>query len=151
MISWVVPVSPSRGKIPSDAVDVSLWARICHGVHGQGDVEPAFVGLACGRLDTEAGGDASDHDLRNIQVLQVLLQARIPERSPLLLCHRVVARLLVKLRDQIGPPCGKLAATATCSLRPDGAPPTFTSTTGRFWPRTASPNALARFTTSSSG
>ena len=68
--------------------------------------------VASGRFDTDASGDAGDNDLCDTQVLQVLLEARVRERSPLSLRHRVVSRLLVQLRDEIGPSGGKLGNTA---------------------------------------
>ena len=74
------------------------------------------LGLACGRLDTDAGGNAGDHDLRDTQVPQVLLQARVPERPPLPFGDRVVSRLLVQLGDQIGP-TGRSRSTAASLLR----------------------------------
>jgi hypothetical protein len=63
MISWVVPVS-QLGEFSRDAVDVRFRARVRHGVNGKSDIEPALMRLACGRLDTDASGDAGDYDLR---------------------------------------------------------------------------------------
>ena len=42
-----MPVSPVQPREdPRDAVDVSVWVRIGHGVDGEGDVEPVFVRVA---------------------------------------------------------------------------------------------------------
>ena len=46
---------------PRDAVDVSVRVRIGHRVDGEGDVEPVLVGVASGRFDTDASGDAGSH------------------------------------------------------------------------------------------
>ena len=99
-------------KDPRDAVDVGISIKVRQGIDGEGDIQPVLMGLLCGRLDADARGDDSDHDLRGTQLLQMLVEARVRERSPRPLRHRMVSRLPVQLRDEIGPSGKKLRDVA---------------------------------------
>ena len=91
---------------------VSIKVHIGHGVDRKRNVEPVFVCLARCGLDADAGRDASDHNMCDAQSLQVFVETRVRERSPRTLRHSVVFRLLVYLRNKIGPIGGKLPAWA---------------------------------------
>ena len=75
MISCVVPVSPSLGKM---RVMLLVWASAFMSVMASMasvTLNPAR-GLARGRLDADAGGHAGDHHLRDAAALQILLRDR---------------------------------------------------------------------------
>ena len=152
MISCVVPVSPSRGKTFADAVVVRLGAHVGHGVDGERDVEARFIGLARGRLDAGAGGDAGDHHLGDALRLSNGFEIGAGERAPGPLGHHDVAGLLVQFGDEVGP-AGRTRSRMRrgCSVRPGAPPATLTSTTGRSRSRKASASARARSTTSPIG
>ena len=86
-----------------DAIDVRVKVHVGHGVDREGDFEPRFVRVACGRLDAFAGGDAGDNDLGDPQIFQLRFEIRIREGSPLSLPHCMVVWLLFQFGDDIGP------------------------------------------------
>jgi hypothetical protein len=82
-------------KDARDAVGVGVEVHVGHGIDGKRDVEAEFLRLARGRLDTDAGGDTGENDLRDAEVLQVVVEAGVRERSPGALGDGVVCGLLV--------------------------------------------------------
>jgi hypothetical protein len=104
------------GKYSRDAVVVRVSVDGGHGVDGEGNVKSQLVRLAGGRLDTEAGGDAGDNDVRDTQLVQMIFEACVRERSPGPLRHRVVSGLLVQFGDKVGP-SGQALSTASHLFR----------------------------------
>ncbi len=99
------------GKDARDAVVVSVCVHVRHGVYCKSHVEAVLVRMACRRLDSDTGSDSGDHHLGDAQVFEVLLQAGVGKCSPRPFGHRMVGRLLVQLRDQIGPSGREVSAT----------------------------------------
>jgi len=86
-------------------VDVSVHVR--HGVDSESHVESKFMGVTRGRLDTRAGGDACDHDLRDAELPEMSFEVGVGESAPGPLGDDVIAWPLVQFGDQICPPSGK--------------------------------------------
>ena len=85
------------GKDARDAMTVSIKVHVGHGVDRKRDAESVFVCSAtrCG-LDADAGRDAGDHNMRDVQTLPgVRRDSWVRERSPRTLRHSVVSRVLV--------------------------------------------------------
>ena len=96
-----------------DAVGMGFKAHVSHGVDGEDDVEPELVCESCGLLHCGGGGDAGDNNLRDTELLQVLFEVGVRERSPRPLRHHVVLRLPPQLGHEIGPTRRKLPTVAS--------------------------------------
>lgn len=109
MISRVVPISPSRGKI---RVMLLMWASALRSVMAsvaRVTLKPCSCAWRAVELDADAGGDAGDGDLGDAEFFQVRSQPGVGEGAPGSLGERVIMRLGVQLRDEIGPAGGKFA------------------------------------------
>lgn len=148
MISWVVPVS-QLGEYSRDAVDVRIRARVRHGVNGKSDIEPARMRLACGRLDTDASGDAGDYDLRAPSLFRYSSRPVFVNAPHVRFVTAWSSDCPFSLGTRSAHPAGSSPRLRVCSVRPGVSPPTLTSTTGRPRWRNTSASALARSTTSS--
>ena len=84
--NYDLPIAGSaRGRDRSDHNRL----HVGRGVDGERDVEPEFMRLARGRLDSGAGGDSGDHGLRDSKLRQMLIKIRVRERAPGPLRHRI--------------------------------------------------------------
>jgi hypothetical protein len=71
-----------HGEDVTDGVVVRGGVEVGHGVGDQGDVEAVLVGLAGGRFDADAGGDAADDDLGDAEFGEVGGEVGVVERAP---------------------------------------------------------------------
>ena len=86
-----------------DGVAMIVEVAIGHRIGDGDDVKAMVEGVAGGRLDAAAGGDAGEKNLGDAAAAQDQLQGGPVEGADLQLRHRMIARLAVKLRDQVCP------------------------------------------------
>jgi hypothetical protein len=98
-----------------EAVPVGVRVVIGHRVRGEHDVVAVVVGGACGRLDAGAGGDAGQDNLSDAEVPQQGVEAGVVEGTAAPLRDQVVARLQLKLVDDVRPARGKRAGAAVAA------------------------------------
>ena len=101
-MSPVVAVSPSLGEIRW-MLCLCAGVPVGHRVGGQHDVVAVLVRGPGGRLDPGTGRDPGQHDLGDTALAQQRVQRGAVERAPGLLGHQQIIRLLVHLRDDVGP------------------------------------------------
>src|ERR1700722_6339847 len=90
------------------AVGMGVRVQVGHGIDSQGYIEPVLIGMTCGGLEPYAGGEAEDHDLRDAELLQVLVEVGVGEGAPRPLRDEVIFGLPVQLGNQVGEIRGEL-------------------------------------------
>jgi len=101
---------------------VRLLADIGHCIECEAHVESLLVGLARRRLDATGGHHSGHNHLGNASRLELTFKIRCCECAPTSLGDDDIARLLIQLRQEVGPALGKRCAAAWTLFRPAWRP-----------------------------
>jgi hypothetical protein len=107
---------PETGENPGEAIGVGVLIHIGHGVGGERDVEAEFIGVAGGRFDAEAGGDAAEHNLCHALASQVIFKVGAGKRTPGSFGHKMILGLPIQFGQQVRP-VGREITEASCLFR----------------------------------
>ena len=87
-----------------------------------GHIEPMLVGLARGCLNSNGRRHSRHNHLGNASLLELVFKIRRCECAPASLGDDNIARLLIQLRQKVGPSLGKCRVAARTLLRPSRRP-----------------------------
>ncbi len=116
------PCLAKTRKDVSDAVLVRLFADIGHCIECEGHIESLLVGLPRRRLNANRCRHSSHNHLGNASRLELAFKIRCCECAPASLGDDNIARLLIQLRQKVGPSLGKRHVAARTLLRPARRP-----------------------------
>ena len=95
-----------------------LLPNIGHCIECEGHIEPLLVGLAGGCLNAAGCSHSSHNNLGNASRLELAFKIRGSECAPASLGDDKIARLLIQLRQKVGPSLGKRCVDAQTLYRP---------------------------------
>ena len=118
MISFVEPVSPTRGKTFLTLYWCASSRTSVMASRARVTLNPCSVSLAGGRLNAAGGGHSSDNNVGNASRLELVFKICGCEGAPASLGDQQIVRLLVELRQKVRPALGKGWIAARTLLRP---------------------------------